>query len=219
MLTDDLTALGQFTAELAAMESSSNLYSMDEERMGLDFAMLSMKTDALRKSGNISDDMSGTIQRAANGYMNAFLNRMDERMQKARETGQAVGDTKGFASLNKDAVWRVYSHTMQYYQSIGNALQAFQKGATLAQQQRMQNATQTRGIYRYANSASYWDNLFRKDEDKNDAYQAISVMFNNYAAGWHDFSDSLNGKDTVRFNLTLHPANFYGNSNHVDARA
>ena len=216
---DDLTALGQFTAELASMESSSNLYSMDEERMGLDFAMLSMKTDALRKSGNISDDMSGTIQRAANGYMNAFLNRMDERMQKARETGQATGDAKGFASLNKDAVWRVYSRTMQYYQSMENVLQAFQKGATFAQQQRMQNETRTSGIYRYTNSASYWDNFFRKDEDKNDAYQITSIMFNNYAAGWNNFSDSLNGKDAVRFNLTLHPANFYSNSNHVDAKA
>ena len=108
----DLSVLGQFTSELASVERSGGLYSMDEERLGLDFAMLSMKTDALQQSGNVSENMSATIRKAAQGYMDAFLNRMDGRLTKARGAGQAAGDFKGFAALDRDAVQSVYAHTI-----------------------------------------------------------------------------------------------------------
>ena len=57
---NDLAALGQFTSELASMERSTDLYSMDEERTGLDLAMLSMKTDT--KAGH-----GGHIQQLRRG--------------------------------------------------------------------------------------------------------------------------------------------------------
>ena len=216
---EDLSALGQFVSELSSVERSIDLYSADEERLGLDFAMLSMKTDVLRHSGNVSENMSSTIRKAAEGYMDAFLKRMDERLTKARGAGQAADDSKGFAALDRDAVRSVYAHTMRRYQSAGDALRALLDGARFARNQRTQKAARTNGVYRYDNSAAYWDNFFRKSADTDGAYHTGGVTFNNYAAGWNDFSDSLNGKDAVRFNLTLHPANFYGDSNHVDARA
>lgn len=216
---EDLATLGQFTSELASMERSTDLYSMDEERMGLDLAMLSMKTDAMQKSGTVSAAMSRTLQRAADGYKDAFLSHMDARLEKAQNAGTAAGDKKDFAALDKNAVQTVYSRTMQYYRTIGNALQALQKGAEFGLKQRTQNAAQTSGIYRYTNSASYWDSFFQKGDEKDSAYQAAGVTFNHYAAGWNDFADSLNGKGAVRLNLTLRPADYYGSGNQVDARA
>lgn len=216
---DDLATLGQFTSELASVERSTDLYSMDEERMGLDLAMLSMKTDAMQKSGTVSAAMSQTLQRAADGYKDAFLNRMNARLEKAQNVGAAAGDKKGFAALDKNAVQNVYSRTMRYYKTIGNALQALQKGAEFGLKQRTQKAAQTSGIYRYTNSASYWDSFFQKGDEKDSAYQATGVTFNNYAAGWNDFAGSLNGKGAVRLNLALRPADYYGNGNQVDAWA
>ena len=35
---------------------------MDEARIGLDFSMLAMKTDALGKSGKISNTMAGRLK-------------------------------------------------------------------------------------------------------------------------------------------------------------
>ena len=37
--------------------------------------------------------------------------------------------------------------------------------------------------------------------------------------GWNDFAGSLNDKGAVRLNLTLRPADYYGNGDQVDARA
>ena len=216
---EDLSALGQFVSELSSVERSIDLYSVDEERLGLDFAMLSMKTDVLRNSGNVSENMSSTIRKAAEGYMDAFLKRMDERLTRARGARQAAGDFKGFAPLDRDAVWSVYVHTMRQYQSGGDALRAFQEGASFARNQREGKAAQTNGVYRYDNSASYWDNFFRKSADRSGAYQTSGVTFHDYAAGWNDFKNSVRSGNEARFNLTLYSADYYGNDNLVNVKA
>ena len=92
--------------------------------------------------------MSSTIRKAAEGYIDAFLKRMDERLTKARGAGQAAGDFKGFAALDKDAIRSVYVHTMRQYQSGGDALRAFQEGASFARNQREGKAALTNGVYR-----------------------------------------------------------------------
>ena len=216
---EDLSALGQFVSELSSVERSIDLYSVDEERLGLDFAMLSMKTDVLRNSGNVSENMSSTIRKAAEGYMDAFLKRMDERLTKARGAGQAADDSKGFAALDRDAVRSVYAHTIRRYQSGGDALRALLDGARFARNQRAQKAAQTNGVYRYGNSAAYWDNFFQKSADTGGAYRTGGVTFNNYAAGWNDFLNSLQSGDAARFNLTLRFADYYGNGNLLSAEA
>lgn len=216
---NDLTTLGQLTSELASMERFSDLYSMDEERMGLEFAMLSMKTDTLQESGSISNNMAEMIQRATSGYMDAFLNRMDARLQKARNTSETASDEKGFAALEKSAVWNVYTRTMQDYQAGGNVMRAFQEGAMFSYEQRNQNVARMDGVYRYTNSASYWNNFFQMSAKKEGAYQTNSVTFNNYVAGWDDFERSLHSKDAIRFNLLLRSMDNYSSNNRIGIRA
>ena len=111
----DLDALGQYASALSAMEkpNNTNIYTMDEARIGLDFSMLAMKTDTLRNSGKISNTMAGLLQKTMDGFMQSFLDRLDGQLSANRNAGTAMGDKAGCAAPNRNTVWDVYNQTMQ----------------------------------------------------------------------------------------------------------
>lgn len=92
---DELDILGRYTAELSNFDNPSAVYQMDEERIGLDFAMLAMKTDTLSANGKLSRKMEDTLKKLLDGFMNGFLDRMDRQMDKKRAEAHAVSDEKG----------------------------------------------------------------------------------------------------------------------------
>ena len=88
----DLDALGQYASALSAMEkpNNTNIYTMDEARIGLDFSMLAMKTDALRNSGKIGNTMAGLLQKTMDSFMQSFLDRLDGQLSANRNVGAIV---------------------------------------------------------------------------------------------------------------------------------
>ena len=207
----DLDALGQYASALSAMEkpNNTNIYTMDEARIGLDFSMLAMKTDALQNSGNISDTMAALLQKTMNGFMRSFLDRLDGQLSAYRNAGVTSGDKAGFATLDRNTVWDVYNQTMQQYRSNGDAMQALIKGAEYGASKA--TAQFAGGAYRYQNNASYWENFFGKRSEANrlGAYESPDSTFQKYMAGWTDFKNSLDRGDSVRINLMLQSADQY----------
>lgn len=204
----DLDALGQYASALSAMEkpNNTNIYTMDEARIGLDFSMLAMKTDALRNSGSISNAMSGLLQKTMDGFMQSFLDRLDGQLSANRSAGVAAGDKAGFAALDRNAVWDVYNQTMQQYRSDGDAMKALIKGAEYGVSKA--SAQSVGGAYRYQNNASYWTDFFGKSTGTTQlgAYENPASTFQKYLAGWTDFKNSLDSDGSVRMNLMLQSA-------------
>ena len=201
----DLDALGQYASELSALEKphNTNIYNLDEARIGLDFAMLAMKTDAVRSSGRISSAMSALLQKTQDSFMQSFLNRLDSQLNTARKENLGVGDKAGLAALDRNTVWDVYNHTMQQYRKDGDVMQALIKGAKYGTAKA--SAQALNGTYRYKNNASYWSNFFNSSTGSNslNTYNKSASTFQKYLAGWLDFNDSLNSGDSVRLNLIL----------------
>ena len=205
----DLDALGQYASALSAMEkpnNNTNIYTMDEARIGLDFSMLAMKTDALRNSGKISNTMADLLQKTMDGFMQSFLDRLDGQLSANRNAGAAVGDKAGFAALDRNTIWDVYNQTMQQYRSDGDAMQALIKGAEYGASKA--SAQSAGGAYRYQNNASYWTDFFGKHTGASrlGAYESPDSTFQKYMVGWTDFKNSLNSSDSVRMNLMLQSA-------------
>lgn len=205
---NDLDALGQYASALSAMEkpNNTNIYTMDEARIGLDFSMLAMKTDALRNSGKINNAMAGLLQKTMDGFMQSFLDRLDGQLSENRNAGVAVGDKAGFAALNRNTVWDVYNQTMQQYRNDGDAMQALIKGAEYGASKA--SAQSAGGAYRYQNNASYWTDFFGKSTGtiQLGAYDNPASTFQKYLAGWTDFKNSLDSDGSVRMNLMLQSA-------------
>lgn len=157
---NDLSTLGQYASALSALEkpNNTNIYTMGEARIGLDFAMLSMKADVLRSSGGISDTMAGLLQKTTDGFMNSFLDRLDGQLSENRKAGVAMGDHAGFAALDRSVAWDVYNQTIQHYGGSGDAIQALIRGAEYSAAKAA--AQSIDGNYRNQNNVSYWENFF-----------------------------------------------------------
>lgn len=208
----DLDALGQYASSLSSMEkpNNANIYTMDEARIGLDFSMLAMKTDALQKSGKLSDAMSGLLQNTIDAFMQSFLNRLDDQLSVNRNAGIAPGDEAGFASLDRNMIWDVYNQTMQQYRTSGDAVQAFITGAKYGEEKVYSQSVN--GAYRYQNNISYWSEFFSKNPRASQlgGYESSDSTFQKYLAGWTDFKNSLESNKSIRLNLDLNTSGFYG---------
>lgn len=187
---NDLKALAQQVSALSAMEKPGNtsIYTIDEARIGLDFSMLAMKTDALRNNGRISDTMAVLLQKNMDGFMQSFLDLMDNQLSENRRAGVAVGDQAGFATLKRNIVWDVYSQTMKHYRNSGDAMQALIRGAEYGAKVSAQSPDRT---YRYQNNISYWTNFFGRDTSRLEAYESPDSTFQKYLADWTEFQSRL----------------------------
>lgn len=205
----DLDALGQYASGLSAMEKKANVYDMSEERLGLDLAMLSMKTDKLSKTEGSSALLADTLARALQGFKEAYIEGLDNRLTEARGKGGASYDTRGFAALDKDSVWAVYDKTMEEYRRFGDVMRSLIKGAEYGKQKYSEKVRsgQTNGIYRYQNGTAYWNHFFGSASDtKNGSYNKTGSTYEQYMLGWLDFNSSLRGGEGIRMNLLQSPA-------------
>ena len=193
---NDVNALGQYVSALSAMEkpNNTNVYTMDEARIGLDFSMIAMKADTLRNSSSISGTMADLLQKTADGFMKSFLDRLDSQLSASRKVGVGVGDQAGFAALDRNMVWNVYNQTMQHYRDSGDAMQALIKGAEYGA---AKASAQSAGAYRHQNSVSYWTNFFGKGASHFGAYESSDSTFQKYLKDWADFQSGLIGGEVA----------------------
>lgn len=207
----DLDALGQYASALSAIEklNNTNIYTMDEARIGLDFSMIAMKTDTLKNNGNISAEMANLLQKTMKGFMQSFLDRMDDQLSESRNSGTTANDKVGFAALDRNTVWDVYNQTIQQYRSYGNVMQALIKGAEYGASKA--SAQSANGTHRYQNNTAYWKNFFNGSAGASrlGAYETSDSTLQKYMAGWADFKDSLDNGNSVRMNFILKSANQY----------
>lgn len=201
----DLEVLGEYVSSVSKLEEGMT-YKMDEERIGLDFAMLAMKADTLQKSGKTSDNFNEMLSKLLNNSMNSFLNRMDYALTEKREEGIVYDSLKGFEKLDHNSVWNVYHRTMQTYKESGNAIKALIDGAEFGAEQHSNHSYKMNGTYRYRNNSLYWSNFFHSENVKNSKvqyYQKSSSTYQKYLEGWIDFENSLKGGEAVRMNVAL----------------
>lgn len=208
----ELDALGQYASGLSSMAAKANTYEMNEERIGLDLAVLAMKTDALGNAGNMGSAFHAALQKALNGYLDVFLEYFDRKLENNRKNARTAYDVQGNAGLDKDAVWSVYHRTMEQYRLSGNAVEALIKGAEYGRTQYAEkmDSGHLNEVYRNKNSGLYWNNFFKNPSDrKNVSYNQNGSTYEQYVMGWQDFKNSLEEGNGVRMNLSLNPIASY----------
>lgn len=202
----ELDTLGRYASSLSVMSAKTDPYKMSEEQMGLDLAMLAMKTDTLSKGKDVSPALSATLQKTLNGYLNVFLEQYDRKLEMNRKNARIAADLQGNAEIDKDSVRRVYQRTMEEYRRSGNAVDALIKGAEYGRSQYAQkmNSGYTKEIYRYKNSGFYWIDFFGNPSEKKAGYYGkTESAYEQYVMGWLDFKCSLEDGNGVRMNLSL----------------
>ena len=197
---------------LSTMEAKAVTYEMTEERLGLDLAMLAMKTDVLCKEKNVGSALNTTLKETLNGYLNVFLDRFNQKLEINRRNPLIEADIQGNAELNKENVWKVYNKTMEQYRISGNGMKALIKGAEYGRSQYLKKMElgDLKDIYRYKNSSFYWIDFFENLlERRTNSYEKEGNAYEQYTTGWLDFQKSLKEGDGVRMNLLLKSINSY----------
>lgn len=208
----ELDVLGQYVSSLSTMEAKAVTYEMTEERLGLDLAMLAMKTDVLCKEKNVGSALNTTLKETLNGYLNVFLDRFNQKLEINRRNPLIEADIQGNAELNKESVWKVYNKTMEQYRISGNGMKALIKGAEYGRSQYLKKMElgDLKDIYRYKNSSFYWIDFFENLlERRTNSYEKEGNAYEQYTTGWLDFQNSLKEGDGVRMNLLLKSINSY----------
>lgn len=155
---DELNVCGKYAAELTAFERKNSCYATSEEQVGLDFAMLAMKTEELFKRDNDNPALKNLLQKMVSGFMNHYLERMDNKLADLRENAACAADIRGYQALDRQSVWNVYNRTLEEYKHSGNAMEALEQGAKYALGQI--NKKTGNDIYRYQNVRLYANDFF-----------------------------------------------------------
>ena len=209
---EELDVLGQYVSSLSTMEAKAVTYEMTEERLGLDLAMLAMKTDVLCKEKNVGSVLNKTLKETLNGYLNVFLDRFNQKLEINRRNPLIEADIQGNAELNKESVWKVYNKTIEQYRISGNVMKALIKGAEYGRSQYLKRMEleNLENIYRYKNSSFYWIDFFENILGRRtNSYEKEGNAYEQYMVGWLDFKNSLREGDSVRMNLLLKSINSY----------
>lgn len=155
----DLDVLGQYVSSLSEAEAKANTYELNEERMGLELAVLAMKTDILGKKEGIGAALQATLNHTLRGYINVFLEQFERRLSENRKQAYIASDIQGNAGLDRGRVWDVYNRTMESYHVTKDMLQAMTEGAEYGKARYFErmNLGNTKDIYRYRNGIGYWN--------------------------------------------------------------
>ena len=211
---NELDILGQYVSSLSAMaaKAKATTYEMSEEQIGLELAMLTMKTDVLNKDNRVSYTLSTTLQKAVSGYLDVFLEQFNHKLETNRKNALIGSDIRGNAELDKNSVWSVYNKTMEHYRSSGSLMEALIKGAEYGRLQYSQKMSSgdLKEIYRYKNSGFYWNEFFgNRLRHENGYHDKNGSTYEQYMMGWLDFKSSLDDGDSVRMNLLLRSVDSY----------
>lgn len=208
----DLEILGQYASEITVMEAKANTYDMNEERMGLELAMLAMKTDTIEKEGGISGGLKETLEKTLEGFVNSFMDRFDQQLSTNRDEAMTAYDSRGNTALDKESVWNVYNKTMDSYGQSGGLMKALVEGAGYAKDRYSQKESEgsVLGVYRYMNGASYWNNFFKANTGSG--YDRAVSTYSRHLTAFMDFKKRLDSGEGMQLNLTS-SANFYTANN------
>lgn len=201
----DLDIAGVYVQQTSKQyESLENTgFIRNEESIGLELAVQSMKTDYLTKNSGTSNKMASLINRTFDGYMKNYLKKIDVQLKKDANHGMIPNGQKLFAPLNHSAVYDVYQYTMNQYQKSGDILQALESGGQYGKQQ-YDKKVDIESMRRYKSNIlnTYnWDNFFQSKHDNPYALKMSDLQ--KYTITINYFKKSVDNGDIQNIDLML----------------
>ncbi|WP_143320168.1 hypothetical protein [Clostridium sp. HBUAS56010] len=187
-------------AAIYVQQTSQQYESLDqigtirnEESIGLDLAVQSMKTDYLTKNSGISNRMASLINRTFDGYVENYLEKIDEQLKKYADRSMVSNSKQLYAPLDHSAVQAVYQYTKSQYQRYGDMRQALVSGAQYGENlydNKVKSGTY-RSVQRYNSDIDNWDNFFQSRKHKPydlelSDLQKYTITINHFQQSVHD---------------------------------
>lgn len=174
----------------------------NEESIGLDLAVQSMKTDYLTKNSGISNKMASLINRTFDGYMENYLEKIDEQLKKDANHSMIPNSKQLYAPLDHSAVYDVYQYTMDQYQKSSDMLQALVSGAQYGKEQYDKKVDSSMARYQSNILNIYtWNNFFQSSQDNHYALNMSDLQ--KYTITMNHFKQSVDNGDIQNIDLML----------------
>lgn len=195
----DLAVAGIFAAESSQQYNSINMDQQpdDEQHIGLDLALQTMKTDTLIKESGIGSDMASLIKNTSQTYMEKYLNRLDENLVSYADRVKMPGTKR---ELDKEAVNRIYRYTLNQYQDGNDIKTAFQKGAERARSDYYSEYS-SKGGYYYQKVD--WDQFYNVPQYATNVKELSD--YEKYSVTIDRFTESLKSGNPKNIELLFAP--------------
>lgn len=187
----DLDVAGKYVKQTAEQYNSLEYSGAipDEERIGLDLAVQSMKTDYLTNNSGIGNDMASLINQTFNSYMEKYLQRIDKVLDENSKHSAVPGLRR---QLNKSSVYNVYNYTIEKYKKSKDMLKSLSDSANYAKQNYLRNHGTSESMDKY-----HWDSFFDNENSNLSQLYGKSQLseFQKYSLTINHFIKSINGKN------------------------
>lgn len=188
----DLEIAGMYVQETSEQYDSLEHAGVirNEESIGLDLAVQSMKTDYLTKNSGIGNKMASLINRTFDGYMENYLKKIDDQLEKQADNSMISNGQQLYAPLDPSAVYDVFQYTMNQYQKSGDMLYSLVDGSQYGKKQyeKKVDSNTFGSMVRYQSNIlrKYtWENFSQSNQDNPYALnmsdlQKYTVIINNF---------------------------------------
>lgn len=185
----DLEIAGMYVQETSEQYESLEHAGVirNEESIGLDLAVQSMKTDYLTKNSGIGNKMASLINRTFDGYMGNYLKKIDDQLEKQADDSMTSNGRQLYSSLDHSAVYDVFQYTMNQYQKSGDMLQSLSEGAQYGKEQYEKKV----GSDTFGSMERYQSNILRK------------YTWDNFSQGNQDNPYALNMSDLQKYTIII----------------
>lgn len=193
----ELVGLGVIANDLTTFVGSSAWNAqMDEEALGINFGLLSIKASVYEKNSHFGNDADSIVNNMVQKSMNDYMDAVDKDFGNAVKDGMA-GGTNEYPPLDRDAICYISDRMLHTYFKTNDALAAIEDGTKAGLMQHRKKMTSMRYAenIRYRYEGAFWKNFFSISSSGRRQYRTLSTQ-DMIQLNWESFSNQFNTSES-----------------------
>ena len=192
-LEKELVGLGVISNDLTTFVSSSTWnVQMDEEALGINFGLLSIKASVYEKNSHFGSDADSIVNNMVQNSINDYMDAIDKDFRNAVKDGMAGGINE-YPPLDRDAIRYISDRMLHTYFKTHDASAAIEDGtkAGLMQHRRKMTSMRYAENIRYRYEGAFWKNFFSISSSGRRQYRTLNTQ-DMIQLNWESFVNQFN---------------------------
>jgi hypothetical protein len=210
----ELVGLGAIVNDLTTFVGYSAWNAqMDEEALGINFGMLSIKASVYETNSHFGNDADSIVNNMVQKSMNDYMDAIDKDFGDAVKDGMA-GGTNEYPPLDRDAIRYISDRMLHTYFKTNDALAAIEDGTKAGLMQHRKKMTSKRYAenIRYRYEGAFWENFFSISSSGRRQYRTLNTQ-DMIQLNWQSFDNQFHTNENKQAKSLKLNNNLFANDN------